>query len=341
MSIWVFRAGKSGEYEKKFLDEGKIILTWEALNVDLRSYKDKTELLDGIREIYLDQKERTLINWMSQIWPIAHSVEVGDWVVLPSKFSRTINFGKVTGEYKFNSKGPDPFFHSRTVEWFARDIPRDRFDQDILYSMGAFLTVFKVTKNNAEKRIKEMEKHGWEVKSGKPTVVIDDTLESADVDLDEIIADQISTLIIQKFKGHRMEELINDILRAKGFTTYRSPEGADNGVDLLASSGILGFGSPKICVQVKTNDSPVDRPTLDQLIGTMSNFNAEFGLLVSWNGFKSSVTNVIPKHFFKVRLWESKQILEEIFINYDKLSDDIKSEIPLKRVWMLNQKDGE
>nr|WP_245251543.1 restriction endonuclease [Virgibacillus litoralis] len=133
-----------------------------------------------------------------------------------------------------------------------------------------------------------------------------------------------------------MENLVEEVLKAKGFTTYRSPEGADQGVDILAASNTLGFGDPKICVQIKTADSPLDRPILDQLIGTMSNYSADFGLLVSWSGFKSSVTKEIPKQFFKVRLWDSKTIIQQIFENYEKLSDDIKKEIPIKRVWMLD-----
>ena len=46
-----------------------------------------------------------------------------------------------------------------------------------------------------------------------------------------------------------------------------SPAGPDKGVDILASAGTLGFGSPKICVQVKSTDAPVDRIVLDQLGG--------------------------------------------------------------------------
>ncbi|WP_249168656.1 restriction endonuclease [Alkaliphilus sp. B6464] len=130
--------------------------------------------------------------------------------------------------------------------------------------------------------------------------------------------------------------LIEEILKAKGFTTFRTPEGSDNGVDLLASSGTLGFSSPKICVQVKTSDTPVDRLTMDQLIGTMSNYNADYGLLISWYGFKNSVIKEIPKQFFKVRLWDSKKIIEELFANYDMLSDEIKTDIPLKRMWIPN-----
>ncbi|HGG0417174.1 TPA: restriction endonuclease [Clostridium sporogenes] len=216
------------------------------------------------------------------------------------------------------------------------DVPRDRFDQDILYSLEAFMTVCKIRKNNAEERIKDMYKNNWNVKLKNVKELVNDSEETSVIDLDEYISDRISERIIQRFKGYKMEVLINEILKAKGFTTYRSPEGCDYGVDLLASSNTLGFGSSKICVQVKTQDDPVDRPTLDQLIGTMSNYSADYGLLVSWIGFRTSVIKEISKQFFKVRLWDSKNVIEEIFANYDKLSDEIKTEIPLKRVWMLN-----
>jgi len=40
-----------------------------------------------------------------------------------------------------------------------------------------------------------------------------------------------------------MESLIEVILKAKGFTTYVGLEGADNGSDVLAGQGLLGFES--------------------------------------------------------------------------------------------------
>ena len=88
-----------------------------------------------------------------------------------------------------------------------------------------------------------------------------------------------------------MEQLISEILKAKGFTVYHSKQGADGGKDILAAGGEMGFGSPKICVQVKSHDTPVDRPTLDQLGGVMNKVGAEYGLLVSWSGFKQSGGN--------------------------------------------------
>lgn len=336
MSIWLFRAGRNGEFENKFLDDKRVYLTWDDLDEDLSKFENQQDLYKFLVDKYNLEKDKTAINWASQIYPIAHKMKEDDWVVLPSKINRTIHFGKIVGKYNFDKNLGSPYYHYRDVEWFAIDVPRDRFDQDILYSFGAFMTVCKIHKNNAENRIKEMYKNNWNEVKKSIIQKIDDSEDEVEIDLQEYIFDKISEYIIQKFKGHKMEILVEEILKAKGFTTYRSPEGADNGVDILASSDTLGFGATKICVQVKTMDSPIDRPTMDQLIGTMSNFSADYGLLISWNGFKSSVMKEIPKQFFKVRLWDSKKVIEQLFETYDKLSEDIKAEIPLKKVWMLN-----
>ena len=145
--------------------------------------------------------------------------------------------------------------------------------------------------------------------------------------------------IIQKTKGHGLAKIVDAILRAKGFTTYVSPAGPDKGVDILASAGTLGFGSPKICVQVKSTDAPVDRIVLDQLGGVMKNFGAEYGLLVSWSGFKSSVINETAKQFFEIRLWTHKEIIEEFLRYYDQMDDEIKELIPLKKIWVVNNNE--
>ena len=151
--------------------------------------------------------------------------------------------------------------------------------------------------------------------------------------------DTISEYIIRNYKGHGLARIVEAILKAKGFTVFRSPKGADHGVDLLASSGSLGFASPKIGVQVKSTEDAVERVVLDQLIGTMANVGAEYGLLVSWGGFKSSIIRDIPMQFFKVRLWSRIEILNEFLQCYDKIDDEIKQEIPLKRIWVLDSED--
>ena len=52
MSIWLFRAGKNGEYEEKFLADSRIYLTWQNLNIDLKKYKDRSLHLQKLQELY-------------------------------------------------------------------------------------------------------------------------------------------------------------------------------------------------------------------------------------------------------------------------------------------------
>lgn len=80
----------------------------------------------------------------------------------------------------------------------------------------------------------------------------------------------------------------------------------------------------------------VDRLTLDQLVGAMSNFKADFGMLVSWSGFKKSVLSETVHQFFRVRLWDARVIIQELFTNYNKLDEDIRAKIPLKQIWVLD-----
>jgi restriction system protein len=36
-----------------------------------------------------------------------------------------------------------------------------------------------------------------------------------------------------------------------------------------------------------------------------------------------------------VRLWESRDLVEAVYRNYDRLPAEIQAELPLKKVWML------
>ena len=35
MALWLIRAGSRGEHEQKFLDEGRVYVAWDGLDVDL------------------------------------------------------------------------------------------------------------------------------------------------------------------------------------------------------------------------------------------------------------------------------------------------------------------
>lgn len=346
MALWLVRAGKYGEHEARFIDANRIYLTWETLTEsDMSGLSD----YEGIKQLMLlkhrGEPVRKIGNWSGQVWAFVIAMKPGDWVVMPSKSAATIAIGEVQGPYTFDASAEPMYRHSRQIKWLNTSIPRSAFDQDLLYSFGAFLTVCEIKRNEAEKRVRAMAQKSW---SSVPTAIQTSAPngggasfeeDNSDVDLEQLARDAIAKLIIQKFMGHGMARLVDAILKAQGFTTHLSPEGPDKGIDILAAGGPFGFDRPRICVQVKSGDTPADRPEFTQLIGAMQSVNADQGLFVSWAGFKSSVLREMPTHFFKVRVWNQNTLIEELLANYDKLDQDIRAELPLKRMWTIATPD--
>jgi restriction system protein len=317
MTLWLIRAGSRGEHEQKFLDEGKVYVAWDGLNVDLMQLADRQALIQAMEQRYPDEKPKALINWSSQVWSFGREMAAGDWVVMPSKIQSGLYFGELKGSYNYAASGPDPYFHWREIDWFSGLIPRSVFPQDLLYSFGAFLTICKVQRKDAEVRVRAMAARHWQPEGisaigARPTadpvaVVTADEAEVNNVDLEELAADRIVRLIEARFKGHGLAE--------------------------------LGFGKPQICVEVKSGSDPVDRPTVDKLIGAGQKFGAETCLFVSWGGFKPNVQKELARDFFRVRLWSRKELLEKLFDHYAQLPEEIRLALPLKRVWMVAEQE--
>lgn len=342
MAIWLVRAGAHGEYEQKFIQDNRVYVTWDDLDVNLAKLKQRAELTAAMTERYSDTKPKAIQNWVSQVWPFAHEIQKGDLVILPLKTQPSIFIGEVTGDYHSEPAGPNPFYHWRPVKWIAEGVPRSHFGKDLLFSFGAFMTICRIQRNNAEQRIAAMRAKGWKpetiaaaTKTTSP--VTDEAAE--DSDLEELARDQISQLIASRFKGHGLTRLVEAILKAQGYTTYRSPEGADGGADILAGAGPLGFGAPRLCVEVKSESAPIDRPTVDKLLGAVSKYGAAEGLFVSWSGFKSNVQKELATSFFRVRLWTQKELIEQLFSHYEQLDEDLKAELPLKRIWTVTTQE--
>ncbi len=344
MALWLIRGGKYGEFEEHFLERDRVCLTFGGLTeTDLSSAHDYAAMKALVQQAYPNEPPRRLGNWTGQIWAFASGIKAGDWVVLPRKKQATIAIGEVAGPYRFE-RSLDPLLrHWRKVNWLSREIPRTVFDQDLLYSFGAFMTICEIKRNDAAARIRAIAKAGWRPASTRVAIPTDSSEasqrepeeEDEIPDLEQLASDQIAQRIEREFKGHGLARLVAAILNAQGYTTHVSLPGPDKGVDILAAPDPLGFGSPRICVQVKSGDDAVDRPTMDQLIGVMQNVGAQQGLLVSWGGFKNSVERETASQFFRVRLWGRNELVDQILEHYERLPAELRAELPLKRIWVV------
>lgn len=348
MRAWLVRAGRNGERESLALEQGLAVVGWDKLP-DLAGVSTKDALLDELVKAYPDERRKTLLNWQNQLWAFLSTITVSDLVTLPLKGTPAVAIGRVTGGYQYREDLPSDARHTRPVEWERPDVPRTAIEQDLRYSLGAFLTVCEIKRHDAVRRLEALAKTGedpgWTGETPTPgkapvrDAEAPSDEEATSLDIQQYAADQISDRIKQQFPEHEMARLIQAIFAARGLVTFLSPEGPDGGVDVLVGSGPLGMDSPKICIQVKSSSTAMDVRVVRELQGVVGRLSADQGLLVAWGGLTRAAEREVRQQFFQVRVWNSEDVLRELIAVYDKLPGDIRAQLPLKQVWTLVEDD--
>lgn len=336
--LWIVRAGKKGERELAAISSGRLLPGFLEVG-DLSNLKDRETILAHLQQALPGEGLNRLKNFAAQLNQFAHTIAIGDLVVMPRKLTTGVAIGEVTGPYTFSAD--DPYRHSRAVKWLNEAVPRDAFKQDLRHSFGAFLTICEIARNNALDRVRSVLQTGSDPgillgKQGtKPALPVEPAEDADEVaaDIEDIANQQIISLIKSEFAGHALADLVAEILRNEGYTTKVSPPGADGGVDILAAGGTLGLGEDRICVQVKSGDGAANHDVVLRLIGSVSNTQARTGLLVSIGGVNGPAQKELDNNFFKLRLWQMPDLLQALFRAYNDLSDDTRAKLPLKQIW--------
>jgi len=344
--VFLVRAGANGEDEDFAIENNLSVIGFRSVP-SVAAAKDYDDIFKIVEKTMPGGKPHAIGNLAGQIWAFAVAMKEGDIIVMPRKLTSQIALGVVAGPYEY-CKVRDELRHTRKVKWIRPDTPRTTFEQDLLYSFGAFMTVCTITRNEAERRVAVVldgKSDPGFAQSVTPSMKTKTTsapsVEGITTDIEQMAKDQIVRHIQSRFNGHALSNLVEAVLKAEGWVTHLSPPGPDGGVDILAGRGSLGLDQPRLCVQVKSQSNPVDVTVYRTLQGSMQTFKADQGLLVSWGGFKKGVQNEAKGGHFFVRLWESKDLVEAVYRNYERLPAEIQAELPLKRVWMLIPEEQE
>lgn len=332
MRVWTVKGGRTGEYESLFLERG-IIGKGSGKLADLSSVQGRDDIKELLSQAHPEMTEKQRIAHAGQFWALSHRMEPGELVVLPLKTTGTIAVGEIDGPYQCRDDLLPTMKHVRPVKWLTQDTPRDSFHQDLLYSFGAFATIASVKRENADSRIRAV----IEGKVPPPTTASDEEDVDDSPDIEALAREQIRTYLSQRFAGHDLARLVGAILEAQGFVVTVSPPGADKGVDILAGSGPLGLDTPKVVVQVKTGQAGFEE--FRSLRGLVTSLSADQGLLVAWAGFKGTVRTEARMEYFRMSLWDSEDLIDSLLNIYGRLPDDLRSEVPLQRLWALVPQD--
>ena len=305
-----------------FLKNDVIAIGWSDMgdlgNIDANrdAFKEK------YTQIYPDAKEGSIATGAGMLYRFCHEIQVGDYVVFPSKSNREVNIGVVESEYIYDSNQPE-YVQTRKVKWLQH-LPRMVFSQGALYEIGSAMSLFSV-KNYADEFLSVLDKDFMKNYSS------DSEDESVGATADDIIEgtkDFILKELSRQLKGYDLEGFVADLLRAMGYRTTISPQGGDSGIDITAYKDEL---PPRILVQVKSQDGDIKETTIQSLKAAMR--EGDYGLFVTLSNYTKNAQKYLDSTPI-IRGINGTELVELILKYYDDLSDKYRKMIPLKQVYI-------
>ncbi|MDE2989182.1 MAG: restriction endonuclease [Chloroflexota bacterium] len=338
-TVWRMTLGKDGQYESDAL-ENNVVFVGFGIEEDLAG-KSEEQILRMVEERWPSRSEGQNRSSATKLSMLVNRMEVGDLVVVYLKKQLgNLAVGRVVGDYEFDaSKSGVP--HTREIEWVRTSLSISDGWEPLLFYVRERSTINPVRHEETIARVRRAVKAGAaELEASSST---DDSAREAEPKLpvSDLAKLQVAALIHERFPGKEMERLVAGVLQAEGYTTAPPVGGADQGVDVIAGHGLLGFEDPMMCVQVKHTIEPTSAEAVQRLRGAIDQFGARQGLFVSWGGYKSTALAVGRQSFFRIRFWDANDLIDAVCRNYGNLSTELRAEIPLQQVWAVVPDDDE
>lgn len=136
--------------ERPLVEEGLVAIGWREAGDLTDLAADREEFKYHLRERYPGKSEPWIAGAAGQLLRFRHGIGVGELVVYPRKRDRTLNLGRVVGEYSYRPDLWEDYPQRREVEWMETGVPRDRFSRGVLNELGASMTLFAVRRHAGE-----------------------------------------------------------------------------------------------------------------------------------------------------------------------------------------------
>jgi len=304
-----------------FLSKSLIALGWKEFG-DLSEIEGNREAFkEHYAKVYPNAKKGQIPTSSGMLFRFMNEVQVGDYIVFPSKIDRKINIGIIESGYYYEDDGE--YVNRRKVKWI-KHLPRTAFSQGALYEVGSAMSFFSL-KNYADEYLAALDKN-FNFKSD--TAEEDDTVGATAEDIIEATKDFVLKELSKNLKGYDLEAFIADLLRAMGYRTTLSAHGGDSGIDITAYKDEL---PPRILVQVKSGDSNIKESTIQSLKGAMR--EGDYGLFVTLTDYTKNAKTYLSSVPI-IKGINGTELVELILKYYNDLSDKYKKMIPLKMVYI-------
>lgn len=323
----------------EFIHEGQVAVGWPDAG-DLSDLpNDRDSFKARLRESFPDRSDAWIANAAGQLLRFRHVMQTGDLIVYSRKVDRTINIGRIVGDYRYEPGIWGRYPNRRSVDWLRIELPRDGFSSGCLYEVGSALSVFTIKEHREELLARlggTAPVEADDVTSGEKEALAV-TVEPVSEDEPDVerISDLTGDFVLKTFnttlKGHGFANFCGWLLEALGYTVRVSPPGADGGIDIVATKDPLGVSRPLLKVQCKSGSGAIKSSEVQALNGTLA--DSELGVFIAVGGYTTAARHAAAG-MPKMRLIGPEELLELVLGHYPQLPDEAKLAIPLRRVWM-------
>ena len=138
---------------------------------------------------------------------------------------------------------------------------------------------------------------------------------------------------------YEFQDLVASLLKAMGYYIQSvAPRGKDGGIDIVAYTDPLGAKTPRIKVQVKHKpDTATGAADVRALLGILK--AGDIALFVTSGTYSTDAKHAASSGDKFIRLIDGDEFIDMWQEYYDKMSDDDKNMLPLKRIAFLGNNE--
>lgn len=286
---------------------------------DPTQYDTKDKLLVRCDEVYSDETPMMRIQCEGYIWKFSKEISKGDKILSYNSQSRKYYIGIVESDYEYNPSKYPKYPNTFKVKWLGKHISEDDMSSDLkksLKSSGSINMVFGC----------EAEIGRLLVSSGNVNEIIKKEKKLYNDVLECIKA------IIYKMDKSKFDMVLKEILNAMNYKVSSNFDNDDKNSYLIVSEDKLKFTKNiiRVCI-LKDQDVTSSKGILD----IISNYKDQINnyLIITDSPIDKGIMGEITKNYFVINM-HGIDMVEVLFSNYDRLSDEVRNILSLKKMYI-------
>lgn len=267
---------------------------------------------------------------VKEIYPFVNeNVDLTDWEKEPAGKMKYIRW---TNSFQFYSIDYQKagYIVKKNGFWYITPEGENALKNGPEYVMNTARAAYK-----AWKLTRVVEDNGEE----EPTDNTAESDNSMNLDMLESNAREGIRRYIAAKSPYEFQDMVAALLRAMNYhTPFIAPKGKDGGIDIIAYLDPLGAMTPRIKVQVKHKpDTAIGASDIRALLGVLR--AGDIALFVTSGTFSPDAKNTGTSSREFIRLIDGDEFIDMWLEFYDKMSDDDKNMLPLKRISFLGNNE--